>query len=372
MYSIVPTYLWQHPSWLHTPDLPECLFKQAERNFQLEGELKELVHVEDMERRMVEALAQEVVDNFAIEGITLDSYAVRSSIVRECSLDIPEWDVKRVILLEREQRAVEATLQALRHAGEEMSVGFLCGINRLLSPSRGIGEADDVPYGEIRVTGTRVREEGSGRVVFRGPEPGDVPQLVEQLCAWWNETKGTLPPIIRGAVGHLFLVMIHPFNDGNGRIARILAEMAPASLNPKESFRLYSISNSIFRNKSQYYRLLEKVTGPSHIHMFVKGILDFQTEAIRYSMKYFTKKNILKCFWESSSHIFSPFQKRLIESIALDMSGKEWDMPRIERMFPNMGYKELHREWQGILETNIVEKGHFIFDGEDESICLKP
>lgn len=373
MYSIVPKYLWQHQNWLQTPDLPEALFRKVRANDALERQLRGLVHAEDMERRMVEALAQEVVDNFAIENITLDSYAVRSSIVRECSLDIPEWDVRRVILLEKEQRAVEATLQALRHAQEKLSVDFMCGINRLLSPSRGMGSALDAKrYGEPRVSGIKVIEEGSGRQVFVGPEPAIVPQLLERFSEWWNEEKGTLPPAIHGAIGHLFFVIIHPFDDGNGRTARILAETALAGENSRESFRLYSLSNAIYRHKNSYYRLLEEITTPSRIPLFVDGMLDLQADAIRYATVYFTKKNVLKSVQEQFSGELSPFQKCLVEAVALDMSGKEWDIARIERMFPHADYEEIRREWNGIVEKRLVQKGFFSFEEDEEDSDLRP
>lgn len=119
--------------------------------------------------------------------------------------------------------------------------------------------------GLYRARATFVRDEASGDILYTGPDAEVVPTLVEELCAWLGKETGdqTLESrIIRAAMGHLNLVMIRPFRDGNGPMARALetlvlvrgAASAPA---------LCSIEEYLGKNRHEYYRALAEVGGGS-------------------------------------------------------------------------------------------------------------
>ena len=103
---------------------------------------------------------------------------------------------------------------------------------------------------------------GRERVHFEGPEPERVPGEMSAFLDWFNsppETDG----VIRAGMAHLWFVAVPPFEDGNGRIARALTDMALAR-SQQSPMRLYSVSHRILRERDAYYRALENATrGPA-------------------------------------------------------------------------------------------------------------
>ena len=99
---------------------------------------------------------------------------------------------------------------------------------------------------------------GRERVHFEGPEPERVPAEMSAFLEWFNrppETDG----VIRAATAHLWFAAVHPFEDGNGRIARAITDMAPAR-SQQSPTRLYSMSHRILRERDAYYRALGNAT----------------------------------------------------------------------------------------------------------------
>jgi len=92
-------------------------------------------------------------------------------------------------------------------------------------------------------------------VHFEAPQSDAIPAMMEQFIQWVN-TESTTDPIIRAAIAHLWFVTIHPFDDGNGRMARIITEMMLARAD-KTAKRFYSLSAEITRQKKDYYDALE-------------------------------------------------------------------------------------------------------------------
>ncbi|MEZ4819494.1 MAG: Fic family protein [Bdellovibrionota bacterium] len=125
------------------------------------------------------------------------------------------------------------------------------------------------------------------KIHFEGPPSKDVPVHMEAFIKWWKQThpqaRKPLSTVIRSGIAHLYFVCIHPFEDGNGRIARALAEKALC-----ESLRspsLISISQTIYQNRKEYYKRLAQnnqsldITG--WLHYFAKTIIDAQKHALQ-------------------------------------------------------------------------------------------
>ena len=96
---------------------------------------------------------------------------------------------------------------------------------------------------------------GHEKVHYEAPASADVPAEMKHLIDWCNNTD--MSPLIMAAVVHLWFVTVHPFDDGNGRISRTLADMLLARLDV-DSARYYSLSAEINRNKKAYYNILER------------------------------------------------------------------------------------------------------------------
>jgi Fic family protein len=112
--------------------------------------------------------------------------------------------------------------------------------------------------GRWRPGATYVRNDETGEIVYEAPDVDEVPGLVRELTDWLNETESAYPRVARASMAHLNLVMIHPFRDGNGHMARCLQSLALARggvLSPV----FMSIEEYLGRNTTEYYEVLARV-----------------------------------------------------------------------------------------------------------------
>jgi Fic family protein len=200
-------------------------------------------------------LTSTVVKSSAIEGEVLDPEAVRSSIARHLGLDAaglrrPGRDVDGV---------VEMMLDATRQYTTPLTEERLFGWQSSLFPTGRNG------LGRITVGAWRPTEAGPMQVVsgafgkekvhFEAPVAERLPSEMARFLRWFNEPTG-LDPVLRAAIAHLWFVTVHPFEDGNGRIARAIADMVLARADGTPD-RFYSMSSQIEAERKDYYLELE-------------------------------------------------------------------------------------------------------------------
>ncbi|QDS97038.1 Fic family protein [Adhaeretor mobilis] len=205
-------------------------------------------------------LTADVVKSSAIEGATLDPEEVRSSIARKLGLDVaglprPSRDVDGV---------VEMMLNATQKFDEELTGERLWGWHAALFPTGHSG------INRIAVGQWRHDEEGPMQVVsgpigkekvhFQAPSAERLSEEVKRFLDWFNTPQVgeslTTDPVLVAGLAHFWFVTIHPFEDGNGRIARAIADMALARADGTEQ-RFYSMSSQIELERKDYYRQLE-------------------------------------------------------------------------------------------------------------------
>ncbi len=196
-------------------------------------------------------LTTEVVKSSAIEGETLDPEEVRSSIARHLGMDIGgAMPVARHV-----EGLVEMMLDATRNHLEPLTEERLFGWHAALFPTGRSGMRD------IVVGAWRSPEDGPMRVVsgsmgrekvhFEAPEAERLPEEMRLFLEWFNKPP-EMDPVVKAAIAHVWFVTIHPFSDGNGRIARAIAEMALARADESPE-RYYSMSAQIESERNQYY-----------------------------------------------------------------------------------------------------------------------
>ncbi|MDR1241888.1 MAG: DUF4172 domain-containing protein [Deltaproteobacteria bacterium] len=362
MHSIYPTFLWQCDKFLTTPDLPDELLRKVKQNDELEKNLFDMEEVRNTEEVLIKALSEEVIANWAIEGIQLNTAAVRSSIIRHCGMSLPVWNPPGNRDYRDEINAVATTLSFYREPLKKMSADILCDVNARLAPAdvrfnnEGKPLVENAPnvWGQIRVTGIQVAERYSGKAVFIGPNPGDAKAMLDKFSEWWNRDRGKIPSAVFAALAHLYFVNIHPFGDGNGRTARILAEKVV----PKEDsiFRTYSLSAEILHRQRDYYTALDKVRSPESSKIFVNYILDRQHDAIQTSITLIDRKREQKRFWEKyKEEHFSPNQKYMLDSMILSLTDEIWDGSRIARG----NIPEAFSELRDLEKRGFLKKGKF-------------
>lgn len=200
-------------------------------------------------------LTSDVVKSSAIEGENLNPDEVRSSIARRLGLDVaglPEAgrDVEGV---------VEMMLDGTRHFEKPLTKKRLFDWHASLFPTGRNG------MGRIRVGGWRKKETGAMQVVsgpmgrervhFEAPEAGRLEAEMSRFIKWFNAPP-TTDPVLKAGIAHFWFVTIHPFEDGNGRIARAIADMAIARADGTTD-RFYSMSSQIEAERKDYYLRLE-------------------------------------------------------------------------------------------------------------------
>ena len=201
-------------------------------------------------------LTTEVVKTSLIEGEQLDADAVRSSIARKLGLDVAATshasrDVEGI---------VEMMLDATQKYAQRLTVERLFDWHSALFPAGRSG------IRRIKVGSWRTLESGPMQVVsgppgrervhFEAPSAERIDAEISLFLAWFEAATG-IDPVIKSGVAHFWFVTIHPFEDGNGRIARTIADMALARAEGTAE-RFYSASAQIEAERKQYYLQLER------------------------------------------------------------------------------------------------------------------
>lgn len=201
-------------------------------------------------------LTSDVVKSSAIEGETLNSDQVRSSIARRLGLK-----VAGLLKASRDvEGIVEMMLDATRNYEQPLTRKRLFAWHASLFPTGRSGMR------EIAVGAWRPKEAGAMQVVsgpygrervhFEAPEAGRLDSEMTRFLKWFN-SPASVDPVIRAGIAHLWFVTVHPFEDGNGRIARAIADMALARADGTKD-RFYSMSSQIEAERKEYYLRLER------------------------------------------------------------------------------------------------------------------
>lgn len=201
-------------------------------------------------------LTEDVVKSSEIEGEKLDSEQVRSSIARRLGMD-----AGGLVAADRDvEGVVEMMLDATANYAEPLTAERLLAWHAALFPTGrssmrkiNVGAWRDDHTGPMQIVSGPV---GKEKVHFKAPPAERVPAEVKRFLEWFAEPGDTDALLIAG-LAHLWFVTIHPFDDGNGRIARAIADMALAR-SEQTGQRFYSMSAQIRRDRNEYYIMLER------------------------------------------------------------------------------------------------------------------
>ena len=206
------------------------------------------------------ALTSEVLKTSEIEGEQLNADSVRSSIARRLGVDIGALAaVDRNV-----DGVVDMVLDATARCHAPLTAQRLFGWHAALFPT-GYSGLHPIAVGQWRDDRSGDNEEpmqvvsgayGRQKVHFEAPGAGVLPAETERFLEWFN-ADAAMPPLVKAGLAHLWLVTLHPFDDGNGRIARAVGDMALARCEQARQ-RFYSLSAQIQRERSDYYSQLER------------------------------------------------------------------------------------------------------------------
>jgi Fic family protein len=276
---------WQHSDWPNFT-LDRSRISAAEEQFLFGAgvAIGTVKHLGEGEHKqfLVELMSGEAVTTSAIEGEVLNRASVQSSILRQLGLASP--DKRRV--LPAEQGIAEMMVDLYRSFSQPLSGEMLFGWHRMVSS----GRKDLADIGRYRTSREPMQvisgPIGAPTVYFEIPPSKQVPAEMKRFISWFNRTapygKEPLPAITRAGTAHLYFESIHPFEDGNGRIGRAIAEKAMT-----QSFGqpvLVSLATTILAHPKSYYQALEKANRQNDITGWLAWFAEIALEAQRGSI----------------------------------------------------------------------------------------
>lgn len=206
------------------------------------------------EEATLSSLTQEVVKSSEIEGEQLNYDEVRSSIARRLGISTGGL----VPSSRHVEGVVEMMLDATQRHASPLTAERLAGWHAALFPTGHSGpyaiEVGRYRTGEMQVVSGAM---GKEKVRYHAVPPHRVEAEMDRFLAWFNGDNG-LDPVLKAAVAHFRFIIIHPFDDGNGRIARPLTDLLLAR-SEGSGERFYSMSAQILAERKQYYRVLQNV-----------------------------------------------------------------------------------------------------------------
>lgn len=244
-----PTFHWQ--SEIVTPVLRKTTLRQ--------GELLGLNHPADPVHpaQALDTLLTNIVNSSAIEGERLNVQSLRSSLARRLGVS----DESTYPVSQRSEGLAELMLEAVTALQTPLTLDTLLHWHALLFPEPGLlhpiaaGQLRQDDDGPMQVVSGRIDQP---RVHFEAPPASSLGTELTRFVEWFNASRddGALDPLIRAGLCHLYLITLHPFEDGNGRLTRALTDRALAQAEA-QSIRLYAMSEAIMSRRSDYYAVLE-------------------------------------------------------------------------------------------------------------------
>lgn len=223
-----------------------------------------------IEHATLESLILDVVDTSRIEGEFLNPELVRSSIARKLGIENADF-VKTPRNIEG---IVDVILDATQNFDQPLTKTRLFGWHNALFQT-GFSGYQQINVAEYRTGGMKVVSGNFGRekLHFEAPSADRVPHEMELFLNWLYSDK-SLDLVLKSIIAHFWFVTIHPFDDGNGRIARAILDMLLAK-SDNSKIRYYSLSNQIFKEHKYYNNIIEKAQkGTSDITQYLDWFLE--------------------------------------------------------------------------------------------------
>ena len=263
---------------------------------------------------MSENLTHEMVQSSEIEGIKLNVDEVRSSIARRIGIE----NVKYTAPSHYVESVVAVLLDAVEHYDQLLTEEKLCGWQSAFFPT---GQSNGIT---LEVGHYRTHEEhivsgmfGREKVHYVAPSADRVANEMKMFIDWFNSGQ-QVPYVVRSAIAHLWFVSIHPFEDGNGRLARILSDMMLAR-GEKIGFRYYNISSQINLDKRHYYDTLERTQhGDGDITEWLVWYLEKIVAALEDADMKVSQTLRKSLFWQKIAGVAITERQRMVLNMFLD------------------------------------------------------
>jgi len=302
----------------------------------------------------LQVLTEDVLKTSEIEGQQLNPDAVRSSIARRLGVEIGALaPADRHV-----DGVVEIVLDATSGFAKPLTRERLFGWHAALFPTGYSGLAQirigawrDDASGPMQVVSGPI---GRQKVHYEAPPAVRLETEMEDFLRWFNGDQG-IDPVLKAGLAHLWFVTIHPFDDGNGRIARAIGDMALAR-SEQSVQRFYSLSSQIQRERKEYYDLLERTQkGTLDVTEWLAWFLACMERAIEGAEN--TLRNVIDKarFWERCAGM--PLNERqiklinrLLDSFEGKLTSSKW--AAIAKCSPDSALRDIN----DLIERGVLKK----------------
>jgi Fic family protein len=352
-------YIWQKPNWTYFTWRSDEILDLLGSCRLLQGKL--LGKVVDQGLALdpqvhAEVLAEETMKTSAIEGERLDKLSVRSSVARKLGLPSAGLPVDRYI-----DGLVTVLLDATRNNDVPLTIERLYGWQAGLFPT-GYSGMHKIRVGSWRgdepmqvVSGPLGRE----KTHFEAPPAKRIDEEITRFLSWWDTSRGKMEGLIRAALAHFWFVTIHPFEDGNGRIARALTDMALAQ-DDGQQYRYYSLSSQIMEERKVYYDILEKCQkGTSDVTQWLVWFLGCFSRAVERSETILSGVIAKAAFWRVNAQASLNERQRKVTNKLLDAGPGGFEGGLTTRKYSAMaGVSKItaFREINRLLELGLIRR----------------
>lgn len=310
-------YIHQTPNWPHFSWDKDIISAKLAHVNKAAGYLAGRLSAIGFDAQMnaaVETLTHDILASSEIEGVVLNSDQVRSSVARRMGVHIV-GDVEPSHYIEG---VVEMMMDATSKYAQPLTDDRLFGWHNCLFPT-GRSGMEVINVGKYRidpmevVSGTLDRE----KVHYQAPAADAVPAEMKQFLDWFN-ADSTPKDYVKSAIAHFWFVSIHPFDDGNGRISRAIADMALSQADDS-SLRFFSISRQINKDKRKYNDILERCQkGDCDITLWIDWYLDCMLRAIESAGEMLSSILDKSIFWQTHSQVLVSDRQKTVLNIYLD------------------------------------------------------
>jgi len=349
-------WIWQQPNWpdfiWKTEALLPFLSKARLEQGKLLGRTKEL-GFELSQEAGANILIEEVIKTSEIEGAYLNRDLVRSSVAKH--LGLPSFGLPQasrsidglVDILIDATKKYDQPLTAERLRSWQAAL-FPTGYSGLLRIQVGEWRSGEDP---MQVVSGAI---GKENLHFEAVPSSCVGNEMDQFLNWWKISLDKIDGLLRAGLAHFYFVTVHPFEDGNGRIARALTDIALAQ-DEKISTRFYSLSSQIMKEKKEYYDILERCQrGDMNITAWLVWFLASYTRSLEGSSDLIAKVLAKASFWKYFAQTALSDRQRKVVNVLLNAGKDEFEGGLTTRKYSSIAKVSRATAFREI--TNLIEK----------------
>lgn len=320
-------YIYEHKEWPHFSWNKELVGEELNKVHKAVGYLMGRLSVIGFDDRMsavVESISHDIVASSEIEGVELNNEQVRSSVARKLGISLQGSTESSHYI----DGVVEMALDATINFNAPLTHERLFGWHNCLFPTGWSGSVK-IDVAQYRSGAMKVVSGMFGRekVHYVAPAPEKINEEMNRFLDWFNSDVHN--GYVKSAIAHLWFVSIHPFDDGNGRIGRAIADMA-LSQAENSQMRFFSISHQINKDKKQYYDILEKTQkGDCDITEWIIWYLDCLLRSVEQSDEILSRVLNKAIFWQNHAEAILSERQREVLNVYLDgypgkLTAKNW------------------------------------------------